>query len=715
MYNRYLLFVGCLIVLCGCSDSVSITSQSMAEHFDAYCVMTGGTLDESSDKTYIYGVCNCAGNPCIDSGCTADGLNCNTAERRLCKEGATRCVNVPDETGASIGHLQRCEDGQFRDHEECAQVSCHYGNNDQENGVCGECIDHKLQCSDDGIVNCENGKLAYMIEPCADKRGCILKNGIPQCASCDSSSGDYCANGYMNRCVDGRYVQERCPNGDCKGTTQCGDCHDGDFGCLAILDSDGMRWFYRSTCMGGEFKTIQESEKTLLLTSLDTKFYDNETCEPCTNGSKRCVDYKGKSYTFSCQPDGSYQFSELCANGCDGDQCQTAPQPPKDFCEDLVDGVYCDTDGHIIQCKDKKTSQTYTESCVTIDNKSYSCKGLTSASAKECTGGCLNEFSPAVCMTKANVEKNTLSLRLSPQWQFIDDAEDKINNNNKETQRVGTIKKGTEVRVLGCTKRKDIEGTTHVCLFNYDDVDPKFFYTAYSNFKFSSGANVNDLLDYDIFISSITPNYVISMWDSHTAVYEKAVGKSVSALVALMDVLCVLIEKTTRQGDGKLCSYYDAKTNKITDSFKNLIDNIVEYNNQFNVTSPNGVRNGIICTLLKEKYELDCNYWHHNDHQYTSQTCENGNCFSTEPSTNLDQDKIVDRMANVLKEGGFIIAKMNKGQESDYWGSDYRAFVIYGMDKNAKVLYIDDPAGLHFSETFDSFFERNTDLFFVTK
>ena len=203
MNRTFVCIITCLAIVCGCSDSVVVSSRSMAEHFDAYCVMTGGTLDTSSRQSSIYGVCNCAGHLCVDSGCTADGLNCNTAERRMCKEGATRCVNVPDETGTSIGHLQRCEDGQFHDHERCVQVSCHYDhNNEQDNGVCGECIDHKLQCSDDGIVNCENGILAYTVESCQDKRGCVLKDGIPQCASCDSSSEGYCANGFMNRCID---------------------------------------------------------------------------------------------------------------------------------------------------------------------------------------------------------------------------------------------------------------------------------------------------------------------------------------------------------------------------------------------------------------------------------------------------------------------------------------------------------------------------------
>ena len=664
----------CLAILCGCSDSVSITSQSMAEHFDAYCVMTGGTLDESSDKTYIYGVCNCAGNPCIDSGCTADGLNCNTAERRLCKEGATRCVNVPDETGASIGHLQRCEDGQFRDHEECAQVSCHYGNNDQENGVCGECIDHKLQCSDDGIVNCENGKLAYMIEPCADKRGCILKNGIPQCASCDSSSGDYCANGYMNRCVDGRYVQERCPNGDCKGRTQCGDCHDGDFGCLAILDSDGMRWFYRSTCMGGEFKTIQESEKPLILTSVDSKFYGDETCSLCEKGSKRCIDYHSKSYLFSCQSDGSYRFEQLCDSGCDKDGS----------CGECTDGIKCD------------------------GSKLNVCEqGVLSTSS--CKGGCENYLEQPICMTEATVNIDSMPLRRSPQWHFKDkngDTTDNITNNEGKTQVGGEIdKKGTVVSVVGCTKaNKSLDESSQYCFFRYGE---EYFYTAHKNLKFSSDSDFNDLVNYNIYIPTVTPNYSNSLWNSDA--YQEAVGNQSSSLVALIDILCVLKEGKTKYNH---CTFYDSK-GSVTNSFKKLIESVKEYNNKFNISEPSGLGNKVICPLLDEKYNLKCDYWHRDGSLYTSMICQNGEC---KPDTSsLDQTEIVDRMTDVLSKGGFIIAKLNKGKQDDYWKDKYRAFVIYGIDKNAEVLYIDDPADLHFSDTYESFFKRNVELFFVTK
>ena len=138
MYNRSFAFIACFILLSGCSDSAPITFKDMAEHFDAYCAMTGGTLGESSDKSPLYGVCNCGGHLCIDSGCTADGLNCNTSEQPMCKEGATRCVNIRDEERAFIGHLQRCENGQYKDYEICPDVSCNYPQTGaKEDGVCG--------------------------------------------------------------------------------------------------------------------------------------------------------------------------------------------------------------------------------------------------------------------------------------------------------------------------------------------------------------------------------------------------------------------------------------------------------------------------------------------------------------------------------------------------------------------------------------------------
>ena len=128
------------------------------------------------------------------------------------------------------------------------------------------------------------------------------------------------------------------------------------------------------------------------------------------------------------------------------------------------------------------------------------------------------------------------------------------------------------------------------------------------------------------------------------------------------------------------------------------------------------MQNKIICPLLEKEYALSCDYWHLNEKKYQYLKCVSGKCNPDSSVTPLEQNDVIKRMSDVLEKGGFIIAKLDKGKkDSDYWGKDYRAFVIYGMDMNAKQFYLDDPSDLHFADTFESFFERNVDLFFVTK
>ena len=358
MYNRSFAFIACFILLSGCSDSAPITFKDMAEHFDAYCAMTGGTLGESSDLSF-YGVCNCGVHSCIDSGCTADGLNCNTAERPMCKEGATRCVNILDEERAFIGHLQRCENGQYKDYEICPDVSCNYPQTGaKEDGVCGKCIDKQLQCYNDSVVNCENGEFSDTVEDCTNRRGCTQENGVPQCYACDESSGDYCANHYMNHCVDGHYVlQEHCSKGDCAGTTHCGYCFAGETECRIF--ANGSSLYYHSKCTDGEFSDIPDANKQSFLNDADSYFFDNSMCSPCTQGSTRCLTYQGTSYSFSCQQNGRYHNSGICPNGCEGNQCHITTEPkPNDFCDARTDGVYCNKDGHVTQCGNNETIDT---------------------------------------------------------------------------------------------------------------------------------------------------------------------------------------------------------------------------------------------------------------------------------------------------------------------------------------------------------------------
>ena len=342
--------------------------------------------DKLAIYTYRYGICKCGDSYyCIDSGCTPDEKNkqCNDIEKTQCTDGDTRCINRMDDISAvNTGVKQKCNQGVWIDTDEsdllvcknlydecqknykeckddacrsgylcdtdyeicklknepCKGTSCTYSEKHQFD-ICGECQNFSMRCKDAYVELCQNGHYER-VQDCTNLDGCVEFGDIPEldrvphCVRCDNENTS-CAvnengNGIKLVCANQSIKYDgKCPeNNSCtldNGSSQCGDCHNGNTICKKLLEFDdklmtGQMLYIKAACENGHYTFSDENINIdAALQSPDLLFYDADTCSAPAKNSL-CITYNDNAYMY--QSNGNaYTFLRPCPFGCLGDVC----------------------------------------------------------------------------------------------------------------------------------------------------------------------------------------------------------------------------------------------------------------------------------------------------------------------------------------------------------------------------------------------------------
>ncbi len=118
-----------------------------------------------------------------------------------------------------------------------------------------------------------------------------------------------------------------------------------------------------------------------------------------------------------------------------------------------------------------------------------------------------------------------------------------------------------------------------------------------------------------------------------------------------------------------------------------------------------GKTSDYICQLVKNEYQLDCEYLDNNKGM-------NGGDNTTNDATTRQNAKA--KMQEAFKNGWYVIAEEGCG-ESTYWGNK-RTILVYGYDKENDRVYVDDPQNRHYMEDkgIESFLNCNHTMSIIT-